>query len=200
VGRNRHRAGGLPVRAARLFLRRNELRRRSERIEAVVVGGLLAVFVAAVVVAAFAAVRVYRSEQAANTGLLPAVAVISAGREPAVTQILNQSVPVRATWRLGDGAARSGLLTVSVAPGIYRQPPGTAIRLWVNRSGVPQLPPQGLDGMIIGAVMAGLAVVAAAAGVLSCGYLLCLRVLERYRLAHWSSAWAVTGPQWTGRR
>jgi hypothetical protein len=200
VSRNPHRAGGLPLRMVRLFLRRNELRRPSERIEAAVVAGLLAVFVAATVVAVFLAARVFRSEQAASAGLRPAVAVISPGGVPTETQILDQLVGVRATWRLSDGTQRSGLLTTSVVPGIYRQLPGASVRVWLNRSGVPEPAPQALDGMIIGAAMAGLAVVATAAGVLAGGYLLCLRGLERRRLANWSSAWAVTGPQWTHRQ
>lgn len=199
VSRNPHPAGGLPRRVARLFLRRNELRRRSERIEAAIVAVLLAAFVAAVVVAAFLAVRVYRSEQAAAAGLRPTVAVVSPSGEPTEIQILNQSATVRATWRLGNGAARSGLLTSGVVPGIYRQRPGASIRVWLDRAGVPQPPPQGVYGMIVGATMAGLAVVGAAFAVLGCGYLVCLRVLERHRLANWSSAWAVTGPQWTSR-
>jgi hypothetical protein len=200
VSRNPHRAGGLPLRMARLFLRRNELRRPSERIEAVVVAGLLAAFVAVTVVAVFLAARVFRSEQAASAGLRPAVAVIAPGGVPTETQILDQLAGVRATWRLSDGTQRSGLLTTSVVPGIYRQLPGASVRVWLNRSGVPVPGPQGLDGMIIGAAMAGLAVVVTAAAVLACGYLLCLRGLERHRLANWSSAWAVTGPQWTHRQ
>jgi hypothetical protein len=199
VSRNPHRAGGLPLRTARLFLHRNELRRPSERIEAVVLAGLLAAFVAAIVVAAFVAARVFRYEQAAAAGLRPAVAVISPSGVPTESQILNQTAAVRVTWRLSDGTQRSGLLTGSIVPGIYRQLPGTSIRVWLNRSGVPQPSPQGFAGMIIGAAMAGLGVVVAAATVLACGYLLCLRGLERHRLANWSSAWAVTGPQWTHR-
>jgi hypothetical protein len=200
VSRKPHRAGGLPLRMARLFLRRNELRRPSERIEAAVVAGLLAVFVAAVVVAAFLAARVYRAEQAATAGLRPTVAVVSPIGAPTEAQILNESAAVRATWRLSDGTRRSGLLTANVVPGIYRQLPGASVRIWLNRSGVPEPPPQGVFGMIIGAAMAGLLLVLAAAAVLACCYLLCLRCLERRRLANWSSAWAVTGPQWTHRQ
>jgi hypothetical protein len=70
----------------------------------------------------------------------------------------------------------------------------------VDQAGVPESAPPGLDGMIVGAMMAGLAVVVAAAIVLSCGYLLCRYGLDRYRLASWSSAWAVTEPQWTSRQ
>jgi hypothetical protein len=200
VRRNPRRAGGLPLRAVRLFLRRNELRRRSERIEAAVVAGLLAAFVAAIVVAAFAAAQFYHSEQAEAAGLRPTVAVIAPSGAPTEAQNLGQAVAVRATWRLSDGTQRSGLLSTGVVPGVYRQLPGDSVRVWLGRSGVPEPPPQGTDGMIVGAAMAGLAVVAAAAAVLACCYLLCLRALERHRLADWSSAWAVTGPQWTHRQ
>jgi hypothetical protein len=200
VSRNPHRAGSLPLRLARLFLRRNELRRSSERIEAAVLAASLAAFVAAIFVGAFFADHVYHSEQAVAAGLRPTVAVVSPSSEPAEIQLLNQPAGVRATWRLSDGMQHSGLLTTSVVPGIYRQPPGTSVRIWLNRSGVPEPAPQSLDGMIVGAAMTGLAVVLAAAAVLACCYLLCLRALQRHRLANWSSAWAVTGPQWTHRQ
>ena len=200
MSRNPDRAGGLPLRAARLFLHRNELRRPSERVEAAVLAGLLAAFVAAAVVAGFVASGVYRSEQAAAAGLRPAVAVIAAHGAPTEAQLENETAAAPATWRLGDGKERSGLLTIAVVPGIFRHPPGASIPIWVNSSGVPESPPQGADGMTVGAVMAGLAVIVAAGAALSCCYLLCRAGLDRYRLANWSSAWAVTGPQWTHRR
>jgi hypothetical protein len=40
----------------------------------------------------------------------------------------------------------------------------------------------------------------AAATLLAFCYRLCQRLLDRRRLANWSSAWAVTGPQWTSRQ
>jgi hypothetical protein len=156
--------------------------------------------VGAVGVAAFIAAQIFRSEQAAAAGLRPAVAVISPNGEPTESQVLSQVAGVRATWRLSDGTQASGLLTSNVVPGVYRQQPGASIRIWLNRSGAPEPPPQRLDGMIVGAVIAGLAVLVAATAILACCYLLFLRGLERRRLAHWSSAWAVTGPQWTNRR
>ncbi|MGD0702010.1 MAG: hypothetical protein ABSA02_19260 [Trebonia sp.] len=105
-----------------------------------------------------------------------------------------------ATWRLSDGAARSGLLTTGVVPGVFRQSPGSSVRVWLSPSGVLEPPPQGNEGMITGAAMAVLAFLVAAGTVLAGGYLLCQRVLERHRLARWSSAWAVIGPQWTSRQ
>ena len=192
-------AGGLLVRTARLFLPRNELRRPSERVEAAVIAGLLAAFVAATVLAGFIAARVFHSEQAAAAGLRPATAVISAHGAPTEAQIMNLTAAVPAVWRLPDGAERSGLLTTGIVPDVFRQPPGASIQVWVNSSGQLEAPPQGVDGMIIGATMAGLAAMVAAGAVLCCGYLLCRAGLDRHRLATWSSAWALTEPQWTHR-
>jgi hypothetical protein len=200
VRRNFHRPGGLLLRTARQFLRRNELRRRSDRVEAVLLAAALAAFAVAVVVAVSVAARVYHSEQTAAAGLRPAVAVISQPSAPTEAQILDQSFAVRATWRLSDGAERSGWLTASLAPGVGWLQPGASVRVWLNRAGLPEPAPRGTDGTVIGAAIAGLTVLAAAAAFLACWYLLCLRALERQRLAQWSSAWDVTGPHWTGRR
>jgi hypothetical protein len=199
VGRYSHRANSPALRMVRMFLRRNELRRSSDRVEAVVVAALMAVFVAAIIVAAFLATRVYRSEQATSASLRPTVAVLSWPGAVAETPILHEATAM-ATWRLSDGTARSGLLTTAVAPGIFGQPAGASIRLWLDRSGAPSAPPQGAGGMAIGATMAGLAIVVASASLLTFCYRLCQRGLDRRRLANWSSDWAVTGPQWTSRQ
>jgi hypothetical protein len=196
---NPHRAGSAPLRMARLYLRRNELRRPSERFEAVLVAILLAAFVAAVVVAVLLGTRVYRAEEATSAALHPAVAVISPRGLPTAPQLLDQSAGVQATWRLTDGSAHVGLLTSALVAGVERLPPGTSVRVWLDRAGLPKPPPQGPQGMIIGAALAGLMVVAAAVSVLATLFLLCRRGLERHRLANWSSAWAITGPQWTSR-
>ena len=197
--RNPHRVGSAPLRAARLYVRRNELRRPSERVEAVLVAILLAAFVAAVVVAALLAARVYRSEQANAAGLQPTVAVLAPHAVPTATQLLDQSGSVAASWRLADGATRSGLLNAGMVPDVDRLPPGTSVRVWLDRAGLPVPPPQSTQGMVLGAAMAGLTVVAGAVSVLVTVYLLGRRGLDRRRLANWSSAWAVTGPQWTRR-
>jgi hypothetical protein len=199
VGRYSHRADGLPLRMLRMFLRRNELRRSSDRVEGVVVAVLIGAFAAAVVVAALVAAHVYRSEQATSASLRQTVAVLSWPGAVTETPILHEATAM-ATWRMSDGAARSGLLTTDVAPGIYGQPAGATVQLWLGRSGDPAPPPQGAAGIAVGAMMAGLAIIVAAAAVLAFCYRLCQRVLDRRRLANWSSAWAVTGPQWTHRQ
>jgi hypothetical protein len=199
VGRYSHRADGLPLRMLRMFVRRNELRRSSDRVEGVVVAVLMVAFVVAVVVAGLLAAHVYRSQQATAASLRQTVAVLSWPGAITETPILHQATAM-ATWQLSDGATRSGLLTTDVVPGIYGQPAGASVPLWLGRTGVPAPPPQGAAGMAVGATMAGLAVIVAAATVLTFCYRLCQRGLDRRRIANWSSDWAVTGPQWTSRQ
>ena len=199
VGRYSRRANDPALRMVRMFLRRNELRRSSDRFEAVIVATLIALFVAAVIVAAFLAAHVYRSEQATSASLRQTVAVLSWPGAVTETPILHEATAM-ATWRLSDGTTRSGLLTTTVAPGIYGQPAGASVPLWLDRSGAPSNPPPGAGAMAIGATMAGLASILASASLLAFCYRLCQRGLDRRRLANWSSDWAVTGPQWTSRQ
>ena len=198
VGRYSHRADGLPLRMLRMFLSRNELRRSSDRVEGVVAAVLMAAFIAAIVVAALLGDHVYRSEQATAASLRQTVAVLSWPGAITETPILHQATAM-ATWQLSDGATRSGLLTTDVVPGIYGQPTGASVQLWLGPTGVPAAPPQGAAGMAVGATMTGLGVIVAAAAVLALCYRLCQRGLDRRRIANWSSDWAVTGPQWTSR-
>jgi hypothetical protein len=200
VGGYSHRASNrLPARMLRMFVRRNELRRSSDRIEGVIVAVLMAAFVAAFVVAGLLAAHIYRSEQATAASLRQTVAVLSWPGAITETPILHQATAM-ATWRMSDGAARSGLLTTDVVPGIYGEPAGATVQLWLGRSGDPAPPPQGASGMAIGATLAGLAIIVVAATVLTFCYRLCQRGLDRRRIANWSSDWAVTGPQWTSRQ
>ena len=145
VGRYSHRADGLPLRTLRMFLRRNELRRSSDRIEGIVVAALLAAFAAAVVVAALLADHVYQSEQATAATLRESVAVLSWPGAVTETPILHEATAM-ATWRLSDGTARTGLLTTDVVPGIYGEPAGASVQLWLGRSGDPGAPAAGGGG------------------------------------------------------
>ena len=145
VGRYSHRADGLPLRMLRMFLRRNELRRSSDRVEGVVVAVLMAAFVAAVVVAALLAAHVYRSEQATAASLRQTVAVLSWPGAITETPVLHEATAM-ATWRLSDGTTRSGLLTTDVVPGIYGQRAGASVQLWLGRSGVPARAAAGRGG------------------------------------------------------
>jgi hypothetical protein len=195
------RAQWLPLRMARLFLRPNELRRSSDRLEAVVVAGLAAAFAVTVVLTALLAAYVYHAEQAAApTGQRLASAVLAPPGAFDRGNSYSHQATAWATWRLSDGAARSGTLTSATAPGLYGEPSGATVPVWLDAAGDPVPPPEGAFDWAVNAVLAGLAVLVAVAAVLASCYLLCRRALDRYRLAGWGSAWAVTGPRWTRRQ
>lgn len=108
-------------------------------------------------------------------------------------------VQAQATWRLADGAERSGLLTAWTAPAIDDARAGATVPVWLNRSGDPQPPPPGQDDIIANALIAGAVFSAGAGALLAFYYWLCRLVLDRHRLARWGQAWAATGPRWTSR-
>jgi hypothetical protein len=184
---------------ARLYLRPNELRRSIDRLETAVLGVLAAAFIAVLVVAALVGARVYRAEQAATpTGLHLADAVLA---PPGATDYSDpQGATAWATWRLTDGAERSGVLTSGSAPGLYGKPSGASVLVWLDRSGNPATPPQDPADTALNATLAGLAAAVGGGALLAVYYWACMRGLDRYRLASWSDAWSVTGPRWTSRQ
>jgi hypothetical protein len=190
------RAGPQALRLGRLILGRNELRRPCDRIEGMVLASLLAAFAVACVAAASLATHFYRSGQAEAARLQPALAVLS--QPGPVTS--RQAATIRATWRLPDGAERSGTLTAATAPAIYDAPAGASVPVWLDRSGQPRLPPAGPGAMIFNALSAAVTTTAGAAVALVICYSVCRIALDRHRLARWEAAWAAVGPRWTSRR
>jgi hypothetical protein len=180
-------------RLARLLLGRNELRRPCDRIEGAILAALSAAFLMATVVAALLAGHLYQSQRAAAARLRPAVAVVSA---PGPVLTSADVLETWATWRLADGTERSGVLTSAIAPAIYDAQAGTALPVWLNRSGNPQLPPPGQDDIIADMLIVTIIIPASAVVPLTCCYWPCRIALDRHRLARWGQAWAVTGPRW----
>jgi hypothetical protein len=112
----------------------------------------------------------------------------------------SQLTAAAATWRLPDGAERSGTLTTVTAPAIYDAPAGTSMKVWLDRSGQPLAPPLSWSDMIVTALLDSFVAAAAAVAVLFLCYFLCRVALDRHRAAGWESAWAAVGPRWTRRR
>lgn len=176
---------------------RNPLRRRLDRIEAVIVGGLAVAFLAGAPLAAVAAwhaadsggARAARMQQAARHRV-PAVLVTSA---PALGRGYQATVQIR--WRTPDGAWRTG-----VAPVASLTQAGGKAMVWADAAGrltgPPLQPVQATEQALLAAVLApaalGLAVVGAGA--------LAHYLLGRRRLAAWDADWRAAGPQWTRQR
>ena len=187
------------ARLARLLLGRNVLRRPSDRIEGCVIAVLLGAFLVAMIAAGFLASHTFQSQRAAAARLRPAVAVL-AEPGPDVSAELVPTATVLATWRLGDGTTRSGVLSTLTAPGISYARAHSRVRVWLDRSGQPLTPPPGPVDMVLNATFVGVCAIAGAALVLTLCYCVCRLILERHRMAQWESAWAAVGPQWTRRR
>jgi len=185
-------------RMTRMLAGSNPLRRRSDRIEGIVLLLLSAVFLAAVGGAAFLGLGFCRSQDTAAADLHPAVAVLSRGAPETGTLGLLADAPAR--WRAPDGQQRSGVLTTITVPGIAGAPAGARVRIWVTAAGQPAQPPPGQIAVVITAVMVGLSALGGAGITLVLCYFLCRRALDRRRLAAWESAWAQTGPRWTSLR
>jgi hypothetical protein len=202
----RHRAGrpGPAVRswlAAKLALDGNPLRRRTDRVEAWIMCGLLAAFLIAAPLAAIAAGhwtdRAGVKEQRAQRSWHQTDAVLlrSAPRD----LVLAYGHP----WLSGKALARWHGPGRRVHVGAVTAPLGAAagatVRIWVNASGAAVGHPLRSEQLLLRvAAVAALVVVALALVVLGLAHAARL-LLDRNRLKQWEAGWACVGPQWTRR-
>jgi hypothetical protein len=184
-------------RLARLLLGQNMLRRRSDRIEGVLLLVLVAAFGVAVAAASVLSTHIYRWQHAGAARLHPVVAVLA---RTGPIDNLGGSEEALARWQAPDGRRLSGTLTMVSAPGISEATAGNQVQVWVTRTGQLTAPPPSRALMIFNAVLVGVWAACGAALALACCYWMCRLVLDRRRLAAWESAWALTGPRWTSRR
>jgi hypothetical protein len=180
---------------------RNPLRRRVDRIETFVFGGLL---VAALTVAPLAAASA--SHQAYDSTLRAAQAQRLAGQHVTATitttpasaldgYTISSMVPARARWELPNGQTRAGQIAVPAGSHL-----GQAIQIWTDASGTVTGPPltraQAADQGTFAAIMAIVVTLA------SCLALATITrvAANRRRLAAWAADWAVTAPRWNRQR
>ena len=182
---------------------RNPLRRRTDRVEAVIRLATLILLLVAVPLAAFAAGR-----QADQVALRNAHAQQAADHE--VTAVLQQQAPptgipdpytsiqmtlVLARWQPPGQSARSGPVP---APAGARA--GSTVTIWVDASGAVTSPPTD-PRVIIGDVCMAAMVTCLVASLLVLGSsTLARRALDRRRLRAWDAEWRATGPRWTSPR
>ena len=182
-------------------LDRNPLRRRSDRVETVVLGVLLAAFLAGALFAAHAARSwAYASsagEARAQLTLLHRVPATLLQAAPSWSTYQDDGTPpeANARWKAPDGQGRIGEVYV---PDGGRA--GSTVLIWVSPSGQQTDPPL-QSGQIAGrADLAGMAAVLALAAVLTVAGGLTWRTLTARRLAGWDADWLATGPRWSPRR
>jgi hypothetical protein len=189
-------AGPLRRKLREFWPDRNPLRRRWDRAEAVVVGGLLVTFVVAGTLAALIAGRwAYedalsaRHAELATFRQVPAVLLTTASEQPA-----GYYASANAWWRMPDGVRHTG--QVSTLAG---SPAGTTVKVWVDAAGrlvSPPLQPTQVQGQAV--VTAMLAVMAVAAVLWGAG-LTAHCMAHRRRMAAWDDEWRAFGPKWSRR-
>jgi hypothetical protein len=181
-------------------LDRNPLRRGSDRAETVVLGALLAAFLAATPFAAHAAgswgyASSARTAQAQRASLHQVTATLSQS-EPVLSGYGPASdYVVQARWRAPDGRVRTGELSVTADVAA-----GRTTRIWIDRAGRLTGPPLTRDQLTGRAQLAAGAAIGCLAAMLITASWLTRRFLDRRRLAGWDAEWLATGPRWSPRR
>ena len=181
-------------------LDRNPLRRRSDRAETVMLGALLAAFLAAAPFAAHAAGAwghdsAAREAQAQRASLVQVTATLLRASPVLSGYGSTSGFAVEARWRAPDGPVRTGELFVTADVAASH-----STRIWVDQTGRLTGPPLSRDQMTgraqlaAGVAVGGLAVVLATAG------WLVRRSLDRRRLSGWDAEWLANGPRWSPRR
>jgi hypothetical protein len=175
----------------------NPLRRRIDKVETCLLGGL---FVASAVAMPFAA---HIASHAAYENALRAqheqrltrdhveAVLSSTATGPVSGYTTSALVPAMATWKSASGAAKSGWVLADAG-----SPKGTEVLVWTDTQGDLTGPPLGAaqiasqaDAATIGAVAAVVVMSIGAGGILHF-------VLHRRRLAAWEKDWVVTARAW----
>ncbi len=180
----------------------NPLRRRADRVEAWIAGGLLAAFLicgplAALLAGYYAsafALRVARDQRAA-WHQVPAVLLASAATSEDFSYGGVVLPLARARWTAPDGVRRTG--NVPALPGARS---GSTVQIWVDASGHLTEPPLRPDQVTGQSVLASVCAPIIVGLVLLAAGGLAHSVMDRRRMAAWDADWQATGPRWTSRR
>ena len=172
----------------------NPLRRRLDRIEAAVVGGLVVAFLVGAPVAALMA-RSLAWHGASHTASaerswrqVPAVLLATAPQSGEAT--------VQAAWAAPDGTRHRG--SIMATPGTRA---GSRVKVWVDASGrLTGGPPLQAWQVRAQAMLAAVLAPAVLLVLLLCTGQLVHFELNHQRLAAWDADWRATGPQWTRQR
>ncbi len=179
----------------------NPLRRRVDRLEAVIMIALMLTFVVAAPLLGITAGRLAGASGLARVRAesgwreVPAVLLVSGAEGVAAAAGDGNVAWVPARWTAPAGGARKGIIAVD--PNAQA---GARVQIWVTRAG------QLTHAKITGADLANRIAMGVLLAVLSAGVLLAaaawaVRVLaNRRRLASWTQAWAATGPRWSSLR
>jgi len=193
-GHAKSQAGRLRRKLREFWPGHSPLRRRWDRAEAAILGGLLAAFVVGGTLAALIAGHwAYEGALRARHGELaalhqvPAILLTTASLQPA-----GYYASANAWWRASGGERHTGQVLA-----LLGSPAGTKVTVWVDADGRLAGPPlrySQVQGQ--GALASVLAVMAVGVVLLGAG-LAVHRVAERRRMAAWDEEWRAIGPMWS---
>jgi len=175
---------------------RNPLRRRTDRLEVYLLGGLLVAAVAGTPFAAQAAshdayVTALHARQAQLASLHEVAAALTVRAVQPGGYSLGTSVLTEASWTAASGGRHSGL--VPVMPG---SPRGTAVTVWIDGSGNLASPPLTLTEVVGQADAARAGTIIALVVTYGAGAAATRQLLNRRRMAAWDEDWLVTARVW----
>jgi hypothetical protein len=177
---------------------RNALRRGSDRAETVILGVLLAAFLAGAPFTAHAAgswtyAGSIREAQAQQTSLHQVPATLLQAALP--LSLSGSGSEANARWKAPDGHVCTGQVFVPADT-----PARSTVTVWVNQAGQltdPPLQHSQITGRMY--LSEALAVAALTIALITVGAV-ARWALDRRRLAAWDAEWLSTGPRWSPRR
>jgi hypothetical protein len=185
-----------------LRLDRNPLRRGYDRAETLVLGALLAAFLASAPFAALAVGNLAyhlsaRAAQAQRAALhqVPATLLRSASPWQAYPDAGGIAPVADARWRAPDGQVRTGKLLVPAGATA-----GSTVLVWTDHVGQLTNPPLNQTELVSRAQLAAGGAVGALAAATGVAGWLVRRFLDRRRMAAWDADWLANGPRWSPRR
>jgi hypothetical protein len=192
------------ARCARLLgFDRNPLRRRTDRIEAVIRLATLVLLLGAVPMATLAvggeadhlALGQARAQQAADHEVTAVLLEQAPATEVPDPYTSVQMTLVLARWQPPGQSSRTGQILAPVGARA-----GSTVRVWIDASGAVTGPPPD-HRVIAGDVCVAALVTFLVTSMLVLGSsALARRALDRRRLSAWDAEWRVTGPRWSGHR
>lgn len=186
-------------RVRRYRLDGNPLRRRSDRIEAVVVALALVAFLGSFWLAALAMDYAYRQGlllEGPVPGVRQPVTAVVLAVGTATPELTGTELPgTMVSWITSAGQERTARARVALGAKA-----GDHVTVWVNERDNITDPPQDRTTTVTGAIAVAFAALAGAASLLLLLVTGARWVLDRGRLAEWESAWAAADAQWHRRK
>jgi hypothetical protein len=181
---------------------RSPLRRRSDRVESLVLRWGLVAVVATMILAPTVGADTYQREmkqvaiQAATRHQVFAVVMENAADQPPSSAepsgIAPPPVRVRGSWRAPDGSTHTAPMEVEIGT-----PAGARVPIWVTDHGQQVPAPETPEGAAIGAVLASAGIIAFAIALFVAIYWLFRWPLDRLRSASWDREWQRVSSQWS---